>query len=80
MRYVLALLLLAHSWYPRECCSDRDCKPVPCSELREEGRYMVYKKYQVSLEKVRVSQDELCHVCEGTTGAIFCVFVPRNSV
>jgi hypothetical protein len=23
----------AHSWYPKECCSDNDCRPVPCAEL-----------------------------------------------
>ena len=23
----------AHSWYPKECCHDNDCRPVPCAEL-----------------------------------------------
>ena len=21
---------VAHSWYPKECCHDKDCHPVPC--------------------------------------------------
>jgi hypothetical protein len=37
-RTMIALLLTvtsadAHSWYPRECCSDQHCFPVPCNEL-----------------------------------------------
>ena len=23
----------AHSWYPKECCHNDDCHPVPCGEL-----------------------------------------------
>jgi hypothetical protein len=32
---VLAALMLlngaavAHSWYPKECCLDKECRPVP---------------------------------------------------
>jgi len=25
----------AHSWYPKNCCNDADCHPVPCDELVE---------------------------------------------
>jgi hypothetical protein len=25
----------AHSWYPKNCCNDADCRPVPCDELVE---------------------------------------------
>ncbi len=34
----LVLLLptaaLAHSWYPYECCSDRDCYPVALEQVK----------------------------------------------
>jgi hypothetical protein len=33
---IVAALMLAHSWYPRECCHDKDCHPVPCAEIHFE--------------------------------------------
>jgi len=85
MRF-LAFLLLAHSWYPRECCTDRDCKPVPC-ELTE-GRIrgvavIIYtetgKNYYAEMRKVRPSPDDQCHVCiQSGTQNMRCVFVPEK--
>ena len=28
----------AHSWYPKECCHDKDCRPVPCASDCAIGR------------------------------------------
>lgn len=48
LRLAVALLLiatpvLAHSWYPAECCSDQDCHEIPDTAVREEsdGSYTV---------------------------------------
>jgi hypothetical protein len=27
----------AHSWYPEECCHNKDCHPVPCEEIEKIG-------------------------------------------
>ena len=35
MKTLLAGLILIHSWYPNECCADKDCHPVPCDEISE---------------------------------------------
>lgn len=64
-----SFLILAHSWYPPECCSDSDCKPVPCHEIVETNEgYKYYapelnKDITFSKEQERPSQDGKCHVC-----------------
>jgi hypothetical protein len=35
----------AHSWYPKECCHDKDCRPVPCAELSYQDRDVVWRKH-----------------------------------
>ena len=60
------LLLLAHSWYPSECCGDGDCHPVPCAQLRTVQR------------EPKPSQDGQCHICIHR-GNILCIFVPQVS-
>ena len=35
MKTLLAGLILIHSWYPNECCAEKDCHPVPCDEISE---------------------------------------------
>ena len=60
----------AHSWYPRECCSNHDCKPVDDTSLEFDtapgghpfARYKptgnVFFQHQW-----KTSQDERYHVC-----------------
>lgn len=72
----LSLLIPVHSWYPIECCSDNDCRPVPCDELQEQADGSV--KYRDSLvfskNQVKVSQDSNCHVCH-IGDKTYCVFI-----
>jgi hypothetical protein len=72
-------LLLVHSWYSEDCCHDRDCHPVPCSEIsrdsngdfiwKPETRFAGPSEQRLSTEvlfpkkRLKVSQDEACHVC-----------------
>jgi hypothetical protein len=73
-----AVMALAHSWYPLDCCSGRDCHPVPCAEIsqkRERGmegyswtgvRYLDrYQPDSIWFPKMwhRYSPDGKCHVC-----------------
>ena len=72
----------AHSWYPRECCSDNDCRPVPCEELIE-SRYGLTWRGQVIFNErqTHASLDDRCHVCITSYGFFapnvpVCVFIP----
>lgn len=62
----LALLILAHSWYPAECCSDRDCLPVE-EKLYHNGKVFVRGGgLLVEVPKgfqIQPSQDEREHFC-----------------
>jgi hypothetical protein len=87
-----AVLLLngaatAHSWYPKECCHDNDCRPVPCAELSFHDKDVVWRKrLYFSGRMIRESKDGNCHVCVkgGLTANIIpylplCVFVPQTT-
>lgn len=54
----------AHSWYPYECCSGKDCKPVACDEIEElkDGTFR-YDGVTFAKSSERPSQDSKCHVC-----------------
>ena len=75
----------AHSWYPKECCHDNDCRPVPCAELSYRDKDVVWRKHvYFNGPMIRESKNGDCHVCvqEGLNASIIpylplCVFVPR---
>ena len=75
----------AHSWYPKECCHDKDCRPIPCAELTvtANGDVMWKGVFYFSSPMLRDSLDGQCHVCvEGLNANIpyylpLCVFVPH---
>lgn len=79
-KLIASALLLVHSWYPSECCADKDCHPVPCSEIaRVQGGYQwVHAGAVVQFAgKPRMSPDDQCHVCvhESVTPSGLCVFL-----
>ena len=54
----------AHSWYPKECCHDNDCRPVPCAELSYRDKDVVWRKHiYFNGPMIRESKDGDCHVC-----------------
>jgi hypothetical protein len=61
----LSLVINIHSWYPYDCCSDKDCKPVNCSDIDEGDKEYTYiptgDKFNKKLAKP--SEDAKCHVC-----------------
>jgi hypothetical protein len=69
----------AHSWYPKECCSDNDCRPVPCGELTHLG--LMWRGLVIFTHmQTRDSRDQLCHVRVKFHAGFdlpICVFVPR---
>lgn len=59
---------LAHSWYPKECCDDRDCAPVISKVLLENGDYEVTTKIGKALlpknfKAFGASEDNAEHAC-----------------
>lgn len=76
----------AHSWYPYECCSDNDCKPVPNASIHEtRAGYVIDGNEETvpfSDKRIRQSQDDNSHICTiggRADGRILCVFVRPNS-
>ncbi len=67
---------LAHSWYPNDCCSDKDCKPVKCTEIMPVIDGFEYNGYKFTRDKIRASQDGTCHICITTSNYPICVFFP----
>jgi hypothetical protein len=73
----------AHSWYPKECCSDNDCQPVPCAEITRTHLGLKWRDRVFFAEwQTHDSQDQFCHVCvKSYSGSMpyvpICVFVPR---
>jgi hypothetical protein len=54
----------AHSWYPKECCHNDDCHPVPCGELTTTRYGLSWKGVAVFSEPmIRFSPEGACHVC-----------------
>lgn len=61
---------LGHSWYPYDCCSDRDCWPMgEDADAREPdpkivpGGYMTHDGHFVAQKDTRPSRDGRFHVC-----------------
>ena len=75
---------LAHNaprgWaYDLECCSDRDCAPIPAKGIQAlpDGSYVLPTGEVVEKSKIKRSQDEEYHLCRLPGGThIFCLYVP----
>jgi hypothetical protein len=76
----------AHSWYPRECCNDKDCHEADKVTKMPDGNVEVQVGSDIllvpSTMKRRRSQDQNFHVCYSkVNGAITvsCFFEPGLS-
>jgi hypothetical protein len=85
--YIVAVIVLAppaaalaHSWYPYECCSNRDCHPVACEALIDgpDGS-LRYGRTVFLKQQIRPSQDGDCHVCINQYGNGLCAFILQGS-
>lgn len=68
----------AHSWYPHECCSDRDCAPLPDNQIPKPldgGAWLLSTGEIVNRDKVKWSPDGHYHLCR-FGAVVLCLFVP----
>lgn len=70
----------AHSWYPAECCSDRDCYPLPDGSVKKvPGGYQLIENGEFIAEKdTREGRDDQFHICRWPDGRRICFFRPHN--
>jgi hypothetical protein len=82
-------LSFAHSWYPKDCCGNGDCKPV--TEVQRVGAGIWLKTadgitmFVGSQEPRQPSHDLRWHVCvrfdhDAKTLVLHCVFEPKGTV
>lgn len=71
-------VILAHSWYPYSCCSERDCAPTTSYE-RVEGGYMSEGVFFPD-SIVKPSQDNQAHKCVNRLNTPLCFFIPQVGV
>ena len=81
---IIVFSLLAHSWYPIECCSETDCEQIEDGKVIDlpEG-YLFPNGQTVPHNLVKRSPDVKYHWCRlpGTgniikSGDKYCVFIP----
>jgi hypothetical protein len=77
---LLALLLLAHSWYPAECCSGRDCAEVASERVQvQSDGYLVDGRHKIFHKDTKVSPDENFHMCASSSEVHpRCFWAPRG--
>lgn len=86
MRTILALFLLitpafAHSWYPPECCSGKDCWPIPTASVTKvPGGYVLDNGEFIPESKAREGRDENYHICRYPFPTVICFFKPFSGV
>ena len=82
--FVLAMqsAVRSHSWYPAECCSDRDCAPYPSEQVTESAAGFTLAGGEfIPRSTARFSPDGDYHVCRNPhTQALICFFVPNRGV
>ena len=74
------------SWYPKECCHDRDCQPVATVRATPAGLWMTTVAGQTVLigrdEARRPSRDMRWHICLGANSdrdiTVQCIFEPPS--
>ena len=74
------------SWYPQECCHDRDCQPVATVRATPAGLWMTTVAGQTVLigrdEVRRPSRDMRWHICLGANSdrdiTVQCIFEPPS--
>lgn len=60
---------LAHSFYPYECCSERDCFPVPVQDVRVvPGGWTLSDGTKIRQDEARPSPDGQFHICRSQEG------------
>jgi hypothetical protein len=73
---------MAHSWYDAACCSEKDCAPIPDSDVADLGAggfYIHSRKEHIALKDTRQGKDENYHLCVNqATNARLCFYRKFN--
>ena len=86
---LIAAFMLVHSWYDPICCSDRDCRPVPATDVLEiEGGWKhlpsgAIFRDEPNIKRIRPSHDSNFHVCLGNTPSNmnfpYCIYILQGT-
>jgi hypothetical protein len=72
----------AHSWYPIECCSERDCHELDETHgetvTETSSGWLLWDGRIVARQKARPSPDRKFHLCETRSRGILCFFAPQG--
>lgn len=76
MKTLLTILMLvfgvtkanSHDWYPLECCSEKDCAPIPETdvEVTPQGYLIKSTGERIPYKAARTAPDGQYHVCRYT--------------
>jgi hypothetical protein len=90
--FIVSSPVSAHEWYPKECCSQRDCIPADRLTLDDRGdRIVLVGSRRIWVSKYvspRPSPDGRVHICVREVngeldGSLFpmtiCLFIPAES-
>lgn len=81
----------AHSWYPKECCSEHDCMPADAMVTNEQGeKVVIVGPHRISIPRRLASRssppDSRIHICfavrtseYGPYDLPLCLFLPAQS-
>lgn len=67
---------MAHSWYDRWCCDERDCAPIAAEQVVVTPQGYRVQDAIVAFGDARVSMDRDYHVCRWPDGSIRCFYAP----
>ena len=79
---MIVFFLLAHWLYADECCSGRDCHPVPCAEIHQFKDGWDWHGIMFASNVLKRSPDGSCHVCHSDNDKVFighCIYLPAES-
>lgn len=77
----LAERALGHSWYPVQCCSGSDCRPIDSKRVRiTSDGFMIDEWYFIPHHQTHTSVDTRYHACWPKPDKLRCFFAPRPSV
>jgi hypothetical protein len=88
--YIIVKPAMAHSWYPWNCCNDRDCRPIPFESIKvtptgyqvPSGEIIPFSSTKIKPTPAEDVEQRFhwCSVAGSDTGHTLCLFVPQGGV
>ena len=60
---IASLVAMVHSFYPPECCGDKDCSPIPAEHVQITPAGYVIDGWTIPFSQAKTSPDEQYHAC-----------------